>query len=410
MAFRTFVLFVCVASLSAVARGSLAGIKGKLSSLAEPTTVNGRKIVSPTASLRLLEDIGAHVNKEMEYRKKERVTMEARCMKKRNFFETEMSTFSKTIHDNQVKLQSLMPRVHKIEAERDESRQKLVALEDRIKSITEAIAVSKNELADASILRTEDMKHFNGRTKALRDSRQVVELIMNSVKRATALKKGPKAIMKATEQLDQELGRICDPLSPAVDSTYEICLKHKKKASNSSTAASLLELSDVDPSVEEHVRPAAKIIAQLADMHESLDKAHKTEETQEGKNHQSHKGLVEKLQETLNTKRSKLHKLQKEKLAISKKAKANRETLEGMNRLSDDLNFGMDHAREGIGKARHHLEQHNAMCESLEENFAGFKRQLGVVIEEINTIRKVIQTRVQQAEKVIKKVLKDVAE
>ena len=69
----------------------------------------------------------------------------------------------------------------------------------------------------------------------------------------------------------------------------------------------------------------------------------------------------------------------------------------------------MDHAREGISKSRHHLEQHNAMCDSLEENFSGFKRQLGVVIEEINTIRKVIETRMMHAEKVIKKVLEDVA-
>merc|ERR1719313_2377235 len=157
-------------------------------------------------------------------------------------------------------------------------RRRIVALDDRITSAVDGITVSKNELADADVLRNEDMKHYNGRTKALRDSKEVVELIMNSVKRATALNKGPKAIMKATEQLDQELARICDPLSPAVGSTYEICQKHK--VSNHSTAASLIEMS-ADPSAGEHVRPAAKIIAQLKDMHDKLNKAHTSEEDQE---------------------------------------------------------------------------------------------------------------------------------
>ena len=51
-----------------------------------------------------------------------------------------------------------------------------------------------------------------------------------------------------------------------------------------------------------------------------------------------------------------------------------------MNKLSDDLNFNMDHAREGMAKARHHLEQHLAMCESLEENFNTFKLNLKDVV------------------------------
>ena len=47
------------------------------------------------------------------------------------------------------------------------------------------------------------------------------------------------------------------------------------------------------------------------------------------------------------------------------------------------------------------------MCESLEENFEDFKRQLHGVVEQINTIRKVIETRMIHAEKVLKKVLQD---
>jgi chromosome segregation ATPase len=227
--------------------------------------------------------------------------------------------------------------------------------------------------------------------------------------RATAAKKGPKAIMKATEQLDRELAKICDPLSPAVDAPHEICVKHGG-SNHSQEGTSLLEIAnglENSTNPEDAIHPAAKIMAQLSDMKSNLEGAHKAEEAQERKSHKAHSNLVDKLERTMNAKKAKLHEIQQMKRKLAKESKANHVSLEEMNKLSDDLNFGMDHAREGMSKARHNLEQHNAMCEALEENFAGFKRQLGVIVEEINTIRKIIETRMIRAEKVLKKILTD---
>jgi len=400
---RAFALVVVMAILG-VAYADLASMRKSLNSLVKPeaggSDVHGKaKVVSPKESLKLLSNIGRDVTMEMEYRQKERVTMEARCLKKKNFFETEMQSYSATIKDNQKKLQRLLPRVHEIEEKRDLSYKNLVAAEDRIKAITEAIATTKLDLEDAKALHNENTKHFNGRSKAYRESMNVVRMIHASVVRATAEGKKKSAIYKAADDLASELARVSEPV--ANESSPLGLLEEFHAEVNTSQG------THPEADADETTHPAAKIISMMKGLHEHFSKAHEAEKSAHTKATVVHKGLIEKLTDSLNVRRERLAKIQKVKMKISKEAKANRVELEDMNKLSDDLNFQMDHAREGMSSARHHLEQHNAMCESLEENFEDFKRQLHGVVEQINTIRKVIETRMIHAEKVLKKVLQD---
>ena len=119
----------------------------------------------------------------------------------------------------------------------------------------------------------------------------------------------------------------------------------------------------------------------------------------------AHRTLVEKLKLSMNTKKGHLHAIQQIKAKISRDAKAIKHKLEELNKISDDLNFNMDHAREGMSHARHHLEQHLAMCEGLEENFNVFKGNLKDVVNQINDIRKVVEDRMVAATHTLEKML-----
>ena len=143
----------------------------------------------------------------------------------------------------------------------------------------------------------------------------------------------------------------------------------------------------------------------LNKIHDHFTAAHGTEGEREKQAHFAHKRLVEKLKLSMNTKKGHLHTIQQLKRKISRDAKEIKKKLEELNKLSDDLNFNMDHAREGMAKARHHLEQHLAMCESLEENFNTFKLNLKDVVTQINDIRKVMEERMLAATKTLEKIL-----
>ena len=111
-------LFFCALALTS-ATGSLAATKEALDSLAKglesPAAGDSKKIASPKECQHLLDGISKEMSAEMEYREKERSVMEARCMKKKAFFEKELQVYSGTIKESQLRLKELMPRFHRLE-------------------------------------------------------------------------------------------------------------------------------------------------------------------------------------------------------------------------------------------------------------------------------------------------------
>jgi chromosome segregation ATPase len=421
----TIIFLVCAFALTITnATKTLSSIQGQLNSLVQKNvpapTGDSKKIASPKESLLLLDGISKEVTAEMEFREKERGLMEARCMKKKMFFEKELQVYSGTIKESQIRLKELMPRLHRLEDERDTLQKHIVQAEDRIASLTDGIAAVKDELADAEALRAEDMGHFHLRSKAWRKSMKIVRLIMDSVKRATAKNKGPKAVMRSTESLDAELRSTVKPLA-ATNSTTSSFLEQWSKLmdepvaededakKNVEEASKNTEIVDENSEDEENAsnktKPAAKIIAMLNKIHDHFTASHGHESAREKAAHFAHKSLVEKLKLSMNTKKGHLHTIQQLKSKISRDAKGIKKKLEELNKISDDLNFNMDHAREGMAKARHHLEQHLAMCEGLEENFNSFKLNLKDVVNQINDIRKVMEDRMLAATKTLEKLL-----
>jgi|EP00942_MAST-04A_sp_MAST-4A-sp1_P011869 chromosome segregation ATPase len=427
-------IIICIVILCATAgitnaAKSLSTIQEELNSLVQapsgsvpaPTVGDSKKIASPKESLLLLDGISKEVSSEMEFREKERGLMEARCMKKKMFFEKELQVYSGTIKESQIRLKELMPRLHKLEGERDTLNQHIKQAEDRIASLVDGIAAVKDELADAEALRAEDMGHFHMRSKAWRKSMKIVRLIMDSVKRATAQNKGPRAVTESTEKLDAELRATAKPLAATNATTASFLEQWSKlmdtpeqeadakqnidEATKTSDVASTDSGEDEDTSSKNQTKPAHKIIAMLNKIHDHFTAAHGTEGEREKQAHFAHKRLVEKLKLSMNTKKGHLHTIQQLKRKISRDAKEIKKKLEELNKLSDDLNFNMDHAREGMAKARHHLEQHLAMCESLEENFNTFKLNLKDVVTQINDIRKVMEERMLAATKTLEKIL-----
>lgn len=420
----TVIFLVCAFALTITdAAKTLSSIQGQLNSLVQKNvpapTGDSKKIASPKESLLLLDGISKEVAAEMEFREKERGLMEARCMKKKLFFEKELQVYSGTIKESQIRLKELMPRLHRLEGERDTLNKHIVQAEDRIASLTDGIAAVKDEMSDAEALRAEDMGHFHMRSKAWRKSMKIVRLIVDSVKRATAKNKGPKAVMRSTESLDAELRSTVKPLA-ATNSTTASFLEQWSKMMDapvadeeaeknveeaSKTAEVVDENSEDEENASNKTKPAAKIIAMLNKIHDHFTASHGHESAREKAAHSAHKTLVEKLKLSMNTKKGHLHAIQQLKSKISRDAKEIKKKLEELNKISDDLNFNMDHAREGMAKARHHLEQHLAMCEGLEENFNSFKLNLKDVVNQINDIRKVMEDRMLAATKTLEKLL-----
>ena len=96
--FALSLLFCALALASAT--GSLAATKEALDSLAKglesPAAGDSKKIASPKECQHLLDGISKEMSAEMEYREKERSVMEARCMKKKAFFEKEQELRTRT--------------------------------------------------------------------------------------------------------------------------------------------------------------------------------------------------------------------------------------------------------------------------------------------------------------------------
>lgn len=420
-------LFFCALALAS-ATGSMAATKKALDGLAKglesPAAGDTKKIASPKESLRLLDGISKEIGAEMEYRGKERSVMEARCMKKKAFFEKELQVYSGTIKESQLRLKELMPRFHRLEEERDTLQKHIAQAADRISALVDGIAAVKDEIADAEALRAEDLGHFNMRSKAWRKSMSIVRLIKDSIMRATAHNKGPKAVMRSTEDLDAELRSTAQPLA-ATNATTASFLEQWSKMMDEPEAEDEEARKNIDEATkaseeekgaeeaeETHKskckgcpKPATKIIAMLNKIHEHFTSAHGHESRREREAHVAHRTLVEKLKLSMNTKKGHLHAIQQIKAKISRDAKAIKHKLEELNKISDDLNFNMDHAREGMSHARHHLEQHLAMCEGLEENFNVFKGNLKDVVNQINDIRKVMEDRMVAATRTLEKML-----
>ena len=200
-------LFFCALALTS-ATGSLAATKEALDSLAKglesPAAGDSKKIASPKESLRLLDGISKEIVAEMEYREKERSVMEARCMKKKAFFEKELQVYSGTIKESQLRLKELMPRFHRLEEERDTLQKHIAQAADRISALVDGIAAVKDEIADAEALRTEDMGHFNMRSKAWRKSMSIVRLIKDSIMRVS-----PQQRTKSSHEVDGSFGCQC---------------------------------------------------------------------------------------------------------------------------------------------------------------------------------------------------------
>jgi len=416
-------LFFCALALTS-ATGSLAATKEALDSLAKglesPAAGDSKKIASPKECQHLLDGISKEMSAEMEYREKERSVMEARCMKKKAFFEKELQVYSGTIKESQLRLKELMPRFHRLEEERDTLQKHIAQAADRISALVDGIAAVKDEIADAEALRTEDMGHFNMRSKAWRKSMSIVRLIKDSIMRATAHNKGPKAVMKWTEALDVELRSTAEPLA-ATNATTASFLEQWSMMMDEPEAEDEEARKNIDEATKEKggeeeeethkskckacPKPATKIIAMLNKLHDHFTVAHGHESRREREAHVAHRTLVEKLKLSMNTKKGHLHAIQQIKAKISRDAKAIKHKLEELNKISDDLNFNMDHAREGMSHARHHLEQHLAMCEGLEENFNVFKGNLKDVVNQINDIRKVVEDRMVAATHTLEKML-----
>lgn len=416
-------LFFCALALTS-ATGSLAATKEALDSLAKglesPAAGDSKKIASPKECQHLLDGISKEMSAEMEYREKERSVMEARCMKKKAFFEKELQVYSGTIKESQLRLKELMPRFHRLEEERDTLQKHIAQAADRISALVDGIAAVKDEIADAEALRTEDMGHFNMRSKAWRKSMSIVRLIKDSIMRATAHNKGPKAVMKSTEALDVELRSTAEPLA-ATNATTASFLEQWSMMMDEPEAEDEEARKNIDEATKEKggeeeeethkskckacPKPATKIIAMLNKLHDHFTVAHGHESRREREAHVAHRTLVEKLKLSMNTKKGHLHAIQQIKAKISRDAKAIKHKLEELNKISDDLNFNMDHAREGMSHARHHLEQHLAMCEGLEENFNVFKGNLKDVVNQINDIRKVVEDRMVAATHTLEKML-----
>ena len=416
-------LFFCALALTS-ATGSLAATKEALDSLAKglesPAAGDSKKIASPKECQHLLDGISKEMSAEMEYREKERSVMEARCMKKKAFFEKELQVYSGTIKESQLRLKELMPRFHRLEEERDTLQKHIAQAADRISALVDGIAAVKDEIADAEALRTEDLGHFNMRSKAWRKSMSIVRLIKDSIMRATAHNKGPKAVMKSTEALDVELRSTAEPLA-ATNATTASFLEQWSMMMDEPEAEDEEARKNIDEATKEKggeeeeethkskckacPKPATKIIAMLNKLHDHFTVAHGHESRREREAHVAHRTLVEKLKLSMNTKKGHLHAIQQIKAKISRDAKAIKHKLEELNKISDDLNFNMDHAREGMSHARHHLEQHLAMCEGLEENFNVFKGNLKDVVNQINDIRKVVEDRMVAATHTLEKML-----
>ena len=416
-------LFFCALALAS-ATGSLAATKEALDSLAKglesPAAGDSKKIASPKECQHLLDGISKEMSAEMEYREKERSVMEARCMKKKAFFEKELQVYSGTIKESQLRLKELMPRFHRLEEERDTLQKHIAQAADRISALVDGIAAVKDEIADAEALRTEDLGHFNMRSKAWRKSMSIVRLIKDSIMRATAHNKGPKAVMKSTEALDVELRSTAEPLA-ATNATTASFLEQWSMMMDEPEAEDEEARKNIDEATKEKggeeeeethkskckacPKPATKIIAMLNKLHDHFTVAHGHESRREREAHVAHRTLVEKLKLSMNTKKGHLHAIQQIKAKISRDAKAIKHKLEELNKISDDLNFNMDHAREGMSHARHHLEQHLAMCEGLEENFNVFKENLKDVVNQVNDIRKVMEDRMVAATHTLEKML-----
>ena len=416
-------LFFCALALTS-ATGSLAATKEALDSLAKglesPAAGDSKKIASPKECQHLLDGISKEMSAEMEYREKERSVMEARCMKKKAFFEKELQVYSGTIKESQLRLKELMPRFHRLEEERDTLQKHIAQAADRISALVDGIAAVKDEIADAEALRTEDLGHFNMRSKAWRKSMSIVRLIKDSIMRVTAHNKGPKAVMKSTEALDVELRSTAEPLA-ATNATTASFLEQWSMMMDEPEAEDEEARKNIDEATKEKggeeeeethkskckacPKPATKIIAMLNKLHDHFTVAHGHESRREREAHVAHRTLVEKLKLSMNTKKGHLHAIQQIKAKISRDAKAIKHKLEELNKISDDLNFNMDHAREGMSHARHHLEQHLAMCEGLEENFNVFKGNLKDVVNQINDIRKVVEDRMVAATHTLEKML-----